>query len=84
MLSAQPFNLGISLASGADQYAYFAGVAADDVAELKIFLANGMIESVPSKTTRSRYQLTEHCSQPASCAYDKDGKVIGNQIAPTS
>jgi hypothetical protein len=84
MLSAQPFNLGISLVSGADQYAYFAGVASDDVAELKIFLANGTIESVPLKDNAFAVPVDRALFPARVVAYDKEGKIIGNQIAPTS
>lgn len=83
MLSQQPFSLGVSLVSGADQYAYFAGIASDEVAAIKIFLANGTIEDVPLKDNAFAVPVARALFPARVVAYDGQGRIIGNQIAPT-
>lgn len=84
MLSEQPFNLGISLVSGADQYAYFSGMASDEVAALKIFLANGTIENVPLKDNAFAVPVARALFPARVVAYGAQGEIIGNEVAPTS
>jgi hypothetical protein len=84
MLSEQPFNLGISLVSGADQYAYFSGMASDDVAAIKIYLANGTIEDVPLKDNAFAVPVSRALFPARVVAYDTQGRIIGNQLPPTN
>ncbi|HET7127588.1 MAG TPA: hypothetical protein VFJ93_00760 [Gaiellaceae bacterium] len=84
ILSEQPFNLGVSLVSGADQYAYFSGMASDDVAALKIFLADGTIEDVPLKDNAFAVPVARALFPARVVAYDAEGRIIGNQLAPTN
>jgi hypothetical protein len=83
MLSKQPFNLGVSLVSGADQYAYFAGMASDEVAAIKIFLADGTIEEVPLKDNAFAVPVARALFPARVVAYDAHGQIIGNEVAPT-
>jgi hypothetical protein len=77
MFSGGPFNLGISQASGADQYAYFSGIASDDVAQLKIFLTNGAIENVPLKDNAFAVPVARALMPARIVAYDSASRIIG-------
>lgn len=83
MFSRQPFSLGVSLDSGSDQYAYFSGIASDDVAALKIFLANRTILSVPLRDNAFAVLVARALFPARVVAYDAHGRIIGNQLAPT-
>jgi hypothetical protein len=83
MFEQEPFGLGVSLRSGADQYAYFSGVTSDAVAALKIFLANGTIENVPLKDNAFAVPVARALFPARVVAYDAQGRIIGNQLAPT-
>src|SRR4029079_9843181 len=76
MFSGLPFNLGISQASGADQYAYFSGIASDDVALLKIFLTNGAIENVPLKDNAFAAPVARGLMPARVVAYDSASRII--------
>lgn len=77
MFAQVPFSLGISLASGADQYAYFSGLASDDVARLRIFLTNNTIESVPLKDNAFAAPVARALFPARLVAYDSAGRIIG-------
>jgi hypothetical protein len=76
----QPFELGISLDVGGDQYAYFSGAASDDVASMKVYLANGAIEEVPLKDNAFVVQVERGLMPARVVAYDNQGKILGNQL----
>ena len=83
LLAQQPFNLGVSLRSGADQYAYFSGAVSDDVAAMKIFLANGTIIPIPIKDNAFAVPVARALFPARVVAYDDQGRIIGNEVAPT-
>jgi hypothetical protein len=83
MFTQQPFNLGVSLRSGADQYAYFSGAVSDDVSALKIFLTNGTVMNVPLQDNGFAVPVARALFPARVVAYDAEGRIIGNQLAPT-
>ena len=76
MFSFEPVSLGTSLASGADQYAYFSGIVSDDVAQLKIFLTNGTIEDVPLKDNVFAAPVARALFPARVVAYDSQSRII--------
>ena len=84
MFDRQPFTLGVSQQNGADQYAYFAGAVTDDVTALKIFLANDTTIDVPINDNAYAAPVARALFPARVVAYDSQGRIIGNDIAPTS
>jgi hypothetical protein len=72
-----PLNFGISLASGADQYAELAGMVSDDVARVRIFLTNGTIEDVPVKDNAFAVPVARPLMPARVVAYDSASRIIG-------
>jgi hypothetical protein len=77
MFAFEPFRLGSWLADGSDQYGYFSGLVSDDVAALKIFLANGTIENVPLKDNTFAVPVARALFPVRVVAYDSASRIIG-------
>jgi hypothetical protein len=76
-------SLGVSQAVGSDQYVYISGAVSDDVAALKIFLANGT--TIDASLVDNAYALPlPRALFPARVvAYDARGRIVANELAPT-
>lgn len=59
-------------------------MASDDVAAIKIFLANGTIEDVRLKDNAFAVLVSRALFPARVVAYDTQGRIIGNQLPPTN
>lgn len=80
VFSRQPFSAGVSTAQGGDQYAYLSGAASDEVASIKIFLANGVVEDVPLADNAYAVPVERTLFPVRVIAYDANGEIVGNQV----
>jgi hypothetical protein len=76
-LDSEPFALDSFLFGTGDQYNYFSGLVSDEVAQLKIFLTNGVIEDVPLKDNAFAVPVARALFPVRVVAYDSSGQVIG-------
>jgi hypothetical protein len=79
----RPFNLGVSLERGGEQYATLSGLASDDVARMELFLANGDVVPVPLKDNAFVIQAPRAQFPVRVVAYDDQGRVIGSEVPPS-
>ena len=65
--------------SGASQYVLFSGIASDDVASMKLYLADKDVVDVALRDNAYIARVARAAFPARLVAFDKDGKVIGVQ-----
>lgn len=74
---SRPFTTGEMLLGGGDQYAILSGLASDDVAHMRLFLATGKSYTIPLRDNAWLIQAARADYPPRIVAYDQAGQVIG-------
>jgi hypothetical protein len=73
-----PFTLGLG-GSGLSQYSLLSGLASDDVAALRVFVASGKTIDVPLKDNAYFARVARGDFPIRLVAYDREDRVIGTQ-----
>jgi hypothetical protein len=71
-----PFTIGLE-GSGPSQFSLLAGLASDDVAAMKVFLASGAVVEVALRDNAYVARVARSDFPIRVVAYDRDGKVVG-------
>jgi hypothetical protein len=79
MFETGPFTFGYSTHGVGDQYATFAGLASDDVAQLELYTATGNRITVPLRDNAFLADVAIARLPAKMVAYDAQGRVIGIQ-----
>lgn len=77
LFSSRPFTTGETLLGGGDQYATLSGLASDDVARMRLFLATGKTYTIPLRDNAWLIQAARADYPVRIVAYDQAGHVIG-------
>jgi hypothetical protein len=73
-----PFTLGLG-GSGASEYSLLSGLASDDVAALRVFVASGKTIDVPLRDNAYFARVARSEFPIRLVGYDREGRVIGTQ-----
>ncbi len=73
----QPFNQGATYSGAGTQFLMLAGIAADDVARLELFLGNGDVQHVALRDNAFVGRVQRAKLPARLVAYDAGGRVIG-------
>jgi hypothetical protein len=79
LFEQRPFAPVGGSVSGADQYAQFEGLVSDGVAQMKVFLASGVVVTIPIHDNAYVARVGRSDFPARFVAYDRDGGVIGIQ-----
>lgn len=79
LFDGRPFTASQGSSSGSDQYSQLSGLASDDVAAMKIFLASGSVLEVPLRDNAYVARVARSDFPIRLVAYDRERRVIGIQ-----